>query len=167
MKSLITHLAVAALALGAATITASSAPADEEQGSNSMQLGNFSVSLAVKDLQASRAFYEKLGFSKFGGEEAQNWLVLRNGTDQGTVTIGLFQGMFENNIMTFNPGWDHSANTLEEFQDVRDIQAVLKERGITLTTETDPDADGPASRVFEDPDGNTIYIDQHVPRSGS
>ena len=125
-----------------------------------MELGAFSVSLAVKDLAASRAFYEKLGFEVVGGEAAQNWQILRN----ATTTIGLFQGMFEDNLMTFNPGWNAAAEPVESFTDVRDIQATLDERGVALTTRADESSKGPASMVLVDPDGNTILIDQHVPR---
>jgi len=128
-----------------------------------MQLGNFSVSLAVKDIKASQAFYEQLDFKPVGGKIEQNWLVLQN----GTTTIGLFQGMFEQNIMTFNPGWTRSATALDDFQDVRDIQSILQEKGITPTTAADPDSTGPASCVLTDPDGNTILIDQHVPKPGN
>lgn len=123
-----------------------------------MDLGNFSISLAVKDLEASKAFYGKLGFEVFGGEAEQNWLILQN----GDCTIGLFQGMFDRNIMTFNPGWDRSAQTLDEFTDVREIQRRLKSAGIELQTEADEGSAGPASFVVADPDGNTILFDQHV-----
>ena len=123
-----------------------------------MQLGNFSVSLAVKDIAASRAFYEKLGFTVWGGDQAQNWLILKN----GSTVIGLFQGMFERNILTFNPGWDGDANTLPEFTDVRDLQRELKAKGVQPITEADETTSGPASFVVEDPDGNQILIDQHV-----
>ena len=125
-----------------------------------MELGAFSISLAVKDLAASRAFYAKLGFEPVGGDPAQNWQILRN----GTTTIGLFQGMFENNIMTFNPGWDANAEALEKFTDVRKIQATLDERKVALTTRADESTSGPASLVLADPDGNMILIDQHVPQ---
>lgn len=125
-----------------------------------MELGAFSVSLAVKDLAASRAFYEKLGFTPVGGDPAQNWQILRN----GTTTIGLFQGMFEDNIMTFNPGWDANANPVESFTDVRQIQQSLDESGVELVTRADAESDGPASIVLIDPDGNSILIDQHVPK---
>jgi len=128
-------------------------------GEPRMSLGNFSVSLAVKDLGASRAFYEKLGFRKFGGDAAQNWLIMQN----DTCTIGLFQGMFDKNILTFNPGWDRNAKTLPDFEDVRDIQRALKQRGLTLTTQADESTAGPASLTLVDPDGNTILIDQHAP----
>ena len=124
-----------------------------------MQLGNFSVSLAVKDIKASKAFYEKLDFKEVGGKIEQNWLVMQNG---GT-TIGLFQGMFEANVLTFNPGWNKDKEVLEEFQDVRELQRTLKERGVELTTEADESTKGPASFILSDPDGNTIYFDQHVP----
>jgi catechol 2,3-dioxygenase-like lactoylglutathione lyase family enzyme len=123
-----------------------------------MNLGAFSNSLAVKDIAASRAFYERLGFEAVGGEQAQNWLILRN----GTTTIGLFQGMFDRNIMTFNPGWDWQAEPVAEFTDVRVIQKQLKEAGLTLQTEADESTTGPASVVLVDPDGNPVLIDQHV-----
>jgi len=125
-----------------------------------MQLGNFSVSLAVKDLAASRAFYATLGFEPVGGDPEQNWQVLQN----GTVTIGLFQGMFEGNILTFNPGWDKDRNTPDDFMDVREIQARLKDAGVELLVETDPDATGIGHIVLQDPDGNQIMFDQHVPK---
>ena len=125
-----------------------------------MKLGNFSVSLAVKDIGASGAFYEKLGFKVFGGDQAKNWLILQN----ETFTIGLFQGMFDRNVMTFNPGWDRSAQSLPDFDDVRDIQKTLKSRGLALTTEADETATGPASLMLLDPDRNPVLIDQHVPR---
>ena len=125
-----------------------------------MRLGNFSVSLAVKDLGASRAFYEKLGFKVFGGDEKQNWLILQNETS----TIGLFQGMFDKNLLTYNPGWDRAANTLDKFDDVREIQRRLKAQGLTLTAEADESTTGPASLMLTDPDGNPILIDQHVPK---
>ena len=123
-----------------------------------MQLGAFSISLAVKDLAASQAFYEKLGFSVFGGDAAQNWLILKN---EDTV-IGLFQGMFEDNALTFNPGWDQDANTLDEFTDVRELQKALKAAGVELASEADEGGSGPASFTLLDPDGNPILIDQHV-----
>ena len=121
-------------------------------------LGAFSVSLAVKDLAASREFYEKLGFKEVGGEAAQNWLILRN----GSVTIGLFQGMFEQNILTFNPGWDAQAQPVAEYTDVREHQRRLKEKGLILASEADESTNGPASLMLMDPDGNPILIDQHV-----
>ncbi len=125
-----------------------------------MQLGNFSVSLAVKDLAASRAFYEKLGFRVFGGDAAHGWLILQN----DTATIGLFQGMFEKNMLTFNPGWDRAANMLTAFDDVRDLQKALRQKGIQFASEADESSTGPASFVIADPDGNPILVDQHVPR---
>ena len=124
-----------------------------------MSLGNFSVSLAVKDIAASRAFYEKLGFKVFGGDQSQNWLIMQNETS----TIGLFQGMFEKNALTFNPGWDRSAKALADFDDVREIQRTLKSRGVTLLSTADESTTGPASIMLVDPDGNPILIDQHVP----
>ena len=124
-----------------------------------MKLGSFSISLAVKDLEASRAFYEKLGFREFGGDVDQNWLILQN---EDQHTIGLFQGMFEKNIMTFNPGWDRSAKALDAFVDVREIQEGLKGAGIELTVEADEKTEGPASLMLTDPDGNIILVDQHV-----
>jgi lactoylglutathione lyase len=123
-----------------------------------MELGAFSVSLTVKDLAASRSFYEKLGFEVFHGDAAQNWLMLRN----GDTVIGLFQGMFEKNILTFNPGWDQGANTLDSFTDVREIQRALKQEGIEIVDEADESTTGPASLLVIDPDGNPILIDQHV-----
>jgi len=123
-----------------------------------MKLGAFSLSLNVKDIEASRSFYEKLGFKEFGGDASQNWLILRN--DDGHV-IGLFQGMFDKNTLTFNPGWDNSANEVEEFDDVRDIQKALKASGVALMTEADETTSGPASFIVLDPDGNPVLVDQH------
>jgi catechol 2,3-dioxygenase-like lactoylglutathione lyase family enzyme len=123
-----------------------------------MELGAFSVSLAVKDLAASRAFYERLGFDRMGGDPSQGWLILKN----GSAVIGLFQGMFEKNILTFNPGWDQSANPLATFTDVREVQRALDAAGVPLTTRADPDSAGPAHIVLSDPDGNVIMLDQHV-----
>jgi lactoylglutathione lyase len=123
-----------------------------------MDLGNFSVSLAVKDIEASRLFYEKLGFKVFAGVQSQNWLIMKNGDH----AIGLFQGMFDKNILTFNPGWSSDAEQLKEFTDVRELQRQLKQRGVTMTTEADESSTGPASFVIVDPDGNTILFDQHV-----
>jgi catechol 2,3-dioxygenase-like lactoylglutathione lyase family enzyme len=125
-----------------------------------MQLGNFALCLAVNDLTASRAFYEKLGFAQVSGDPAQNWLVLRN----STTKIGLFQWMFPKNMLTFNPGWTSDAKALDEFQDVRDIQAALMEQGIQPEPAADPKSTGPASFMIVDPDGNPILFDQHVPR---
>ena len=122
-----------------------------------MNLGAFSLSLAVKDLASSREFYEKLGFESFGGDPQQNWLILKNGDH----VIGLFQGMFEENILTFNPGWDQGGKEIESFTDVRELQRELKNRGIALTSEADETTTGPASLMISDPDGNLILIDQH------
>lgn len=123
-----------------------------------MKLGAFSVSLSVKDLQASQAFYEKLGFTVFGGNAAENWLIMQNDGH----TIGLFQGMFEGNILTFNPGWDQATNTLEQFTDVRDLQRQLKAQGVEFQSEVDESTSGIGSFVIADPDGNAILVDQHV-----
>lgn len=123
-----------------------------------MQLGNFSVSLAVKDLAASRAFYEKFGFRAVGGDASQNWLVMKN----GDVKIGLFQGMFEKNMLTFNPAWDSSAQRLDSFTDVRELQRQLKAEGLQLSPEADETTTGPAYFMAIDPDGNPILVDQHV-----
>lgn len=123
-----------------------------------MELGAFSVSLAVKDIEASKAFYEKLGFEVFGGDTSQNWLILKNGPH----TIGLFQGMFDKNTLTFNPGWDSNAKKLGAFTDVRELQRLLKAQGVKLVSEADESTSGPASFVVMDPDGNPILVDQHV-----
>lgn len=123
-----------------------------------MQLGAFSISLAVQDIAASQAFYEKLGFAVFHGDAAQNWLIMKN----GDTVIGLFQGMFERNILTFNPGWDANARPLEAFMDVRELQRRLKAQGLVLASEADESSTGPASFVVVDPDGNPILVDQHV-----
>ena len=123
-----------------------------------MKLGAFSVSLAVKDIHASLAFYQKLGFAPVGRDVEQNWLILRN----GETTIGLFQGMFEQNCLTFNPGWNSQSETLPAFDDVRQIETQLKTAGLTLTTETEGASTGPAHIALVDPDGNPILIDQHV-----
>lgn len=122
-----------------------------------MELGAFSISLSVRDINASKAFYEKLGFTDFGGDISQNWLIMKNGDH----IIGLFQGMFEGNILTFNPGWDQNAQALEEFVDVREIQKELIKRRVTLTETADLNSSGPGSISFSDPDGNVILIDQH------
>jgi lactoylglutathione lyase len=123
-----------------------------------MELGAFSVSLAVKDLEASRRFYEQLGFVQFHGDASQNWLILKNGDH----VIGLFQGMFEKNSLTFNPGWDQGTNALESFTDIRDLQRELKARGVAFVAEVDEAGSGPGSFVIVDPDGNPIIVDQHV-----
>ena len=123
-----------------------------------MELGAFSVSLAVKEIQASKEFYEKLGFEFFGGDISQNWVILKN----GDYVIGLFQGMFDKNMLTFNPGWDKNAQTLDSFTDVRELQRQLKEQGVELISEADESTTGPASFMVLDPDGNPILFDQHV-----
>lgn len=158
---------VLACALGAcanapATDSSNSSINMDDDRLGTLELGNFSVSLAVKDLAASRKFYEALGFETKGGMPEQNWLILQN----GTTTIGLFQGMFPNNILTFNPGWNHKAEALDTFTDVRDIQAKLEAAGLTLVQRADPDSTGVASLMVVDPDGNGILIDQHVPKPG-
>ena len=123
-----------------------------------MDLGAFSVSLAVKDIEASRLFYEKLGFITLGGDQSQNWLILKNGDH----VIGLFQCMFEKNILTFNPGWDSNAQPIGTFTDVRVLQRQLKDLGVVMLTEADESTSGPASFMIADPDGNTILVDQHL-----
>lgn len=123
-----------------------------------MKLGAFSISLAVKDLQVSRDFYEKLGFAVFAGGMEQNYLIMKNEDS----LIGLFQGMFEGNILTFNPGWDQDAKTLNEFDDVREIQRDLKNHGLAIVQEVDESTKGPGSIILTDPDGNTVFIDQHI-----
>ena len=123
-----------------------------------MELGAFSISLAVRNLEASTIFYEKYGFKVFGGDASQNWLILKNGNH----VIGLFQGMFEKNTLTFNPGWDSSAGKLDAFKDVRDLQRELKAQGVQLLSEADESTTGPASFAAVDPDGNPILVDQHV-----
>ncbi len=123
-----------------------------------MHLGAFSISLSVKDILASKAFYEKLGFTVYAGQLEKNYLIMKN----GNALVGLFQGMFEKNILTFNPGWDENASPLATFDDARVIQKDLKSKGVTLTTEADETTSGPASFMLIDPDGNQILIDQHV-----
>ena len=123
-----------------------------------MELGAFSISLTVKDIQASREFYEKFGFEIFGGDASQNWLIMKNGDH----VIGLFMGMFDKNTLTFNPGWDQNAGELDTFTDVRDIQRQLKEQGVEFISEADESTTGPASFIAVDPDGNPILVDQHV-----
>lgn len=125
-----------------------------------MELGNFSISLAVQDIRASLAFYEKLGFRPVGGQVEQNWVVLQN----GSTKIGLFQGMFPRNTLTFNPGWSAEGQPLAQFQDVRELQRTLRERGLTVAPEADENGQGPAHFVVTDPDGNPLLFDQHVPR---
>jgi lactoylglutathione lyase len=122
-----------------------------------VKLGAFSVSLTVKDIHVSKSFYENLGFQVFGGDITQNWLIMKN----ENCIIGLFQGMFDKNILTFNPGWNENAENLESFTDIRDLQKQLKEKGIKLITEADESSQGPAHFTIEDPDGNQILVDQH------
>jgi catechol 2,3-dioxygenase-like lactoylglutathione lyase family enzyme len=157
VRTIIVSLLVCLFAACAQQTTPQSGPSNPK-GKTSMRLGNFSVSLAVKDLKASREFYEKLGFRVIGGN-GTNFSILQNDTS----TIGLFHGMFEKNILTFNPGWDRTAATLPDFDDVRDIQRSLTSQGVKLTTKADESTTGPASIVLFDPDGNQILIDQHVP----
>jgi lactoylglutathione lyase len=149
--------AIQAIGAGAIPVAAQTQRAAKptEQG---MQLGAFSISLTVKDLEASRAFYEKFGFKAFAGNAEKKYLIMKNG-DQ---LIGLFQGMFEKNILTFNPGWDTNAQKVASFTDVRELQRRLKAQGVTLTTEADESTTGPASFIAVDPDGNPILVDQHV-----
>jgi lactoylglutathione lyase len=123
-----------------------------------MELGAFSISLAVKDIKASKEFYEKLGFKEFGGDITQNWLILKNGDH----IVGLFQGMFEKNMLTFNPGWDQDAQKLDPFTDVRELQRQLKAQGVDFAAEADESTTGPAHFMVVDPDGNPILVDQHV-----
>ncbi len=123
-----------------------------------MSIGAFSISLTVKDIKASKAFYEKLGFKPFHGDLTENWIILKN----EDCVIGLFQGMFEKNILTFNPGWDNNAEPLESFKDIRALQEELREKGIKFQSEVDVESEGPGSFFIEDPDGNQILIDQHV-----
>lgn len=122
-----------------------------------MGIGAFSLSLTVKDIHASKQFYEKLGFSTFGGDIDQNWLIMKN----EDCIIGLFQGMFEKNMLTFNPGWNSDAEEVNPFKDVRELQKELREKGITFVSEANPDIKGPGSFIIEDPDGNPILVDQH------
>ena len=124
-----------------------------------MELGNFSVSLAVKDIEASKLFYEQLGFTVFVGNQMQNWLIMKNGDH---AIVGLFQGMFDKNVLTFNPGWDSNAQALASFTDIRDLQRQPKAQGVQLQTEADENTTGPASFMVFDPDGNPILVDQHV-----
>ncbi|MFK9095418.1 VOC family protein [Bacillus salipaludis] len=122
-----------------------------------MNLGTFSISLNVKDINKSKSFYENLGFQVFGGNIAQNWLIMKN----ESCVIGIFQGMFEKNILTFNPGWNENAENLESFTDIRELQKQLKAKGIKILSEADESSEGPAHLTIEDPDGNSILLDQH------
>jgi catechol 2,3-dioxygenase-like lactoylglutathione lyase family enzyme len=159
MKSLLLGLFLGAVATGASM---QAAKPDPKQAAKSLELGNFSVSLNVKDIAASREFYEKLGFKPTMGEAKKHWLIMQNETG----TIGLFQGVFPANGLTFNPGWDRTGKPLTAFQDVREIQRALKSAGLTLKTEADEKTTGPAFIALVDPDGNSIAIDQHVPAPG-
>ena len=141
-----------------AIVSATTARSTETNEKKTLELGNFSVSLTVKDIKASKAFYEKLDFKEVAGKLEQNWIVLQN----GNARIGLFQGMFDKNIMTFNPGWTKDKETMKDFQDVRELQRTLKTRGIKISTAADESTTGPASFMVADPDGNTILFDQHV-----
>lgn len=154
------RIALASALLGAAAAAALSPSLRTPVDDSKFELGAFSVSLAVKDLKASRAFYEKLGFAVAGGVQEQNWLILRS----GTTTIGLFQGMFEKNSLTFNPGWGPEAKPLECFTDVREIQTRLEEAGLEPDPRADPESDGTAFFALVDPDGNPVLVDQHVPK---
>ena len=157
MKTL-TLVFVGAITLFGA-VGAGIAPSTQAKENKRMDLGNFSISLVVKDIRASKAFYEKLDFKEVGGELEQNWIVLQN----GAARIGLFQGMFDKNIMTFNPGWTKDKETMKDFQDVRELQRILKARGLTMAPEADETTEGPAYFQVTDPDGNTLLFDQHVP----
>ena len=157
MKALTLTLAGALASI--AIVAMITTPSAETKEKKAMELGNFSVSLAVKDIEASKAFYEKLDFKEVGGKLEENWIVLQN----GNARIGLFQGMFDKNIMTFNPGWTKDKETLKDFQDVRELQRTLKARGITMAPEADETTEGPAHFMVTDPDGNTLLFDQHVP----
>ncbi len=142
-----------------AAVGASTAQSTRAGGDRTLELGNFSVSLAVKDIKASIAFYQKLDFKQVGGKLEQNWVVLQN----GNARIGLFQGMFDKNILTFNPGWTKDKETMKDFDDVRELQRTFKSRGLTTAPEADPTTQGPAYFEVTDPDGNTLLFDQHVP----
>ena len=155
-----TGMAVAAALLASVAFAARHPTPTPDVKNSKLELGAFSVSLAVKDIAASRAFYEQLGFSIVMGQQERKWLILRN----GTTTIGLFQGMFEKNGLTFNPGWNAEAKPLESFEDVREIQRRLKAAGLALTSEADENSTGPASFTLLDPDGNPVLFDQHVPK---
>ena len=151
--------AFALIGIDMAIVGATTALSTHATETKSMELGNFSVSLAVKDIKASKAFYEKLDFKEVAGKLEQNWIVLQN----GNARIGLFQGMFDKNIMTFNPGWTKDKETVMDFQDVRELQRTLKARGLALAPEADETTEGPAHFMVTDPDGNALLFDQHVP----
>ena len=154
LKSIAIGFGLALFAMTTTSLSQTSQPTKME----TLDFGNFSVSLTVKDIKASKAFYEKLDFKEVGGNIKQNWLVLQN----GSTTIGLFQGMFDKNILTFNPGWNSDKETLKDFMDVRKLQKTLQERGLEFATEVEEGTTGPASFVLTDPDGNPILVDQHV-----
>lgn len=158
-RAVLCLIAVASLAIYPIALVRSDEEAEKKKKAD-VQLGNFSVSLVVKDISASREFYEKLGFKVVAGAEKQKYLVMQNATS----TIGLHQGRLEKNSLTFNPGWDRNAQTLPSYQDVRDIQRELKLRGLNPTVAVDESTTGPAFMTLIDPDGNPILIDQHVPR---
>ena len=155
MKALTLAGVLAVVAIAGTTTT----PFAQTREKKAMELGNFSVSLTVKDIKASKAFYEKLDFKEVSGKLEENWIVLQN----GNARIGLFQGMFDKNLMTFNPGWTKDKETMKDFQDVRELQRTFKARGITMTTEADEKTEGPAYFMVDDPDGNRLLFDQHVP----
>lgn len=157
MNALSTMLVVAC---GVIAMSQTPEPARQEKEDEVVQLGNFSVSLSVKDIEVSKAFYEKLGFRQVAGELEQRWVILQS----GSTKIGLFQGLFERNSLTFNPGWDSDGEPLTDFQDVRELQRILKQRGLELQAEADEASDGPAYLALVDPDGNPILVDQHVPK---
>jgi catechol 2,3-dioxygenase-like lactoylglutathione lyase family enzyme len=152
-----TFTAAAIGALATATLLTTFQAPKQDKKDEPVALGNFSVSLTVKDINASKAFYEKLGFKQVAGKLEQRWVVMQN----GAANVGLFQGFFDRNSLTFNPGWDFQKNTLKDFQDVRELQRIVKQRGLTLKIEA-KDGDGPASFALDDPDGNPILVDQHV-----
>lgn len=157
------RIALASALFGAAAVAALSPSPRTTVDDSPPALGNFSVSLTVTNLARSRAFYETLGFEVVGGVQEQNWLVLRN----GTTKIGLFQGMFEQNMLTFNPGWDSQAKALERFTDVRELQARFEAAGLKPDPRADPESDGTAYFMLNDPDGNPLLFDQHVPKPKS
>ncbi len=159
MKALALTLSLAGALALITIVGATSARTARAAEKRPLELGNFSVSLTVKDIKASKAFYEKLDFKEVGGKLDQHWIVLQN----GAARIGLFQGMFDKNLMTFNPGWTKDKETLKDFQDVRELQRTLKARGLTMATEADETTEGPAYFTVADPDGNTLLFDQHVP----
>jgi lactoylglutathione lyase len=157
-RAAIQAFGASAIPLAAQTKPAPAPAQNQTALEKDMHLGAFSISLTVKDVEASRKFYEKFGFTKFGGNAEQNWLILKN----GDTIIGLFKGMFERNMLTFNPGWDSNAQKLPSFTDVRELQKQLKAQGVKFETEADENTKGPASFIALDPDGNPILVDQHV-----